>query len=72
MSIFSFNFYKNLSNTVFTATPTGINEPGIAIVLLHFLSHHFSINCWVQGQESRTETSGEGWDRLFDTNLSAS
>lgn len=44
-----------LSDSVLSAGPAGVNEPGVAVVLLHLLGHHLSVDCGVKRQEGCSE-----------------
>lgn len=62
---------KYLSVTIFASSPTGVDEPGVAIELLHLGSQHLGVDGGVEWQEGCSEASGEGGHRVDDTDLSS-
>jgi len=62
----------SLSFTVFTTTPTSVDEPGVSSVLIHLFSEHFSIDGGVKRQEDFTEASREGSLGFLDTDFGTS
>lgn len=55
-----------------SADPTGVEQPGVGLVLLDLLSQHGSVAHGVQSQEGLGEARGEGSLGLSDTVLSTS